>query len=167
MSETAAQLAPPRKPAVPTDASFQSVPLSLAVTDHDSVAELLQKADGRERDEYALTALRIGLLALRHARGQIDAEAVRHEGEKLLRDMGHALEQSRNEIHTSLTSSLTEYFDPKSGRFQERVERLVRQDGELEQVLRRQIGKDGSELAATLAAHIGENSPLMRLLNPE
>jgi hypothetical protein len=79
----------------------------------------------------------------------------------------NALEQSRNDIHGNLTSALKEYFDPTSGRFQERVERLIKQDGDLEQVLRRQVGNNGSELATTLAAHIGENSPLMRLLNPE
>lgn len=45
------------------------------------------------------------------------------------------VEQSRNEIHSNLTSALKDYFDPKSGRFQERVERLIKQDGELEQVL--------------------------------
>jgi hypothetical protein len=139
----------------------------LVVSDHDSVAELLQRAEGRERDEYALTALRIGLLALRHARGQIDADAVRHEGERLLSDLKNALEHSRSEIHTNLTTALREYFDPSNGRFQERVERLIKQDGDLEQVLQRQIGNNGSELAKTLTAHIGVNSPLMKLLNPE
>lgn len=150
-----------------TDASPQSVALELRVSDHDSVLELLQKAEGRERDEYSLVALRIGLLSLKHARGQIDADAVRHEGERLLLDLNHALEQSRSEIHDSLTSTLKEYFDPKSGRFQERVDRLIKQDGELEQLLHRQIGTNGSELAATLATHIGQNSPLMKLINPE
>ena len=158
---------PPRKHPVSEGSDVQSLDLMLTVSDHDSLVELLQKGEGRERDVYALTALRIGLLALKHARGQIDADAVRREGEKLLLDMQHALEQSRNEIHTNLTSSLKEYFDPTSGRFQERVDRLIRQDGDLEQVLRRQVGSNGSELATTLAAHIGENSPLMRLLNPE
>jgi hypothetical protein len=150
-----------------TDSNPQSVILELRVSDHDSVLELFQKTEGRERDEYALIALRIGLLSLKHARGQIDVDAVRHEGEKLLRDLNHALEQSRSEIHTSLTTTLKEYFDPKSGRFQERVDRLIKQDGELEQLLHRQIGTNGSELAATLTAHIGENSPLMKLINPE
>ena len=150
-----------------TDASPQSVVMELRVSDHDSVLELLQKPEGRERDEYALIALRIGLLSLKHAGGQIDGDAVRHEGERLLLDLNHALEHSRGEIHTSLTSTLKEYFDPKSGRFQERVDRLIKQDGELEQLLHRQIGTNGSELAATLAAHIGENSPLMKLINPE
>jgi hypothetical protein len=151
----------------PKDDNPKSIALQLTVSDHDSVVELLQKAEGRDRDEYALTALRIGLLSLKHARGQIDAEAVRREGEKLLFDLKHALEQSRSEIHDNLTSALKEYFDPRSGRFHERVDRLIKQDGELEQVLRRQIGVNGSELAATLAAHVGESSPLMKLLNPD
>lgn len=150
-----------------TDVNPQSVVLELRVSDYDSVVELLQKSEGRERAEYALIALRIGLLSLKHARGQIDADLVRHEGERLLLDLNHTLEQSRSEIHTSLTTTLKEYFDPKSGRFQERVDRLIKQDGELEQLLHRQIGTDGSELAATLAAHIGENSPLMKLINPD
>ena len=161
------ETSPLRKPPASADSPVESVPLSLIVTDHDSVTELLQKESGRERDEYALIALRIGVLALRHARGQIDADAVKREGDRLLGDLKIALDQSRNDIHNNLTTALKDYFDPQSGRFQERVERLIKKDGELEQVLRRQIGNNGSELTATLSAHIGENSPLMKLLNPE
>jgi hypothetical protein len=168
MPETAIATAfVPRKPVVSADDNVQSVPLTLVVSDHEVVVELLQKIEGRERDEYALTALRIGVLALKHARGQIDVDAVKREGERLLVDLKSALDQSRNDIHSNLTNALKEYFDPQSGRFQERVERLIKQDGDLERVLQRQVGNDGSELAKTLAAHIGENSPLMKLLNPE
>ena len=157
----------PRKPVASVDNDAQSIPLTLVVSDRETVAELLQRSDGRERDEYALAALRIGVLSLKHARGQIDADAVRREGEKLLKDLKNALDGSRNDIHTNLTSALREYFDPNGGRFQERIERLIKQDGELEQVLQRQVGGSGSVLAETLAEHIGKNSPLMRLLNPE
>lgn len=157
----------PRKPVASVDEDAQSVPLTLVVSDRETVTELLQRGDGRERDEYALAALRIGVLSLKHARGQIDADAVRREGEKLLHDLKGALDGSRNEIHANLTTALRDYFDPKDGRFQERIERLIKQDGELEQVLRRQVGGDGSVLVNTLSAHIGENSPLMKLLNPE
>src|SRR5438046_1604619 len=125
----------PRKPVVSADDIAESVLLTLLVSDHESVAELLQKTDGRERDEYALAALRIGILSLKHARGQIDADAVRREGVNLLKDLKSALDNSRTEIHTNLTTALKEYFDPTSGRFQERVERLIKQDGELEKVL--------------------------------
>ena len=83
MPETA--IAPafvPRKPVVSADDSVQSVLLNLVVSDRETVAELIQRSDGRERDEYALAALRIGVLSLKHARGQIDADAVRREGVK-------------------------------------------------------------------------------------
>ena len=156
-----------RKPVAFADDIAQSVLLTVLVSDQESVAELLQKSEGRERDEYTLTALRIGILSLKHARGQVDVDAVKREGERLLVDLKSALDYSRNDIHTNLTNALKEYFDPQNGRFQERVERLIKQDGDLEQVLRRQVGHDGSELTRTLAAHIGENSPLMKLLNPE
>jgi hypothetical protein len=169
MSDTALRITVPfGQLSEPSDGgSLQPIILELLVSDPDSLNELLQKVEGRERNDYALAALRIGLLSLRHARGQIDAEAVKHEGERLIADLKHALEQSRSEIHGDLTSALKEYFDPASGKFQERVDRLIRQDGELEQVLKRQIGSDGSELTATLTNHIGENSPLMKVLNPE
>lgn len=168
MSDTAFHITVPfGQLAKPSDGeNLNPLLLELFVSDPDSLNELLQKREGRERNEYALAALRIGLLSLRHARGQIDAEAVKHEGEKLIADLKHVLEQSRSEIHGDLTSALKEYFDPASGKFQERVDRLIKQDGELEQVLKRQIGSDGSELAATLATHIGENSPLTKVLNP-
>lgn len=144
-----------------------SICLELVVTDSDSVKELIVRDQGRDRDEYSVTALRIGLLSLRHARGQIDVDAVKREGDRLLLEMDQTLDSYRSQLNDNLTGALKEYFDPSSGRFQERLERLIRQDGELEQVLRRQIGSDGSELARTLAAHVGENSPLMRMLDPE
>ena len=168
MAETVvAEVLVPRKPVASEGSDAQSIPLALVVSDRETVAELLQRSDGRERDEYALAALRIGVLSLKHARGQIDADAVRREGEKLMLDLKNALDGSRNQIHMNLTSVLKEYFDPNDGRFQERVKRLIEQDGELEQLLKRQVGGRGSVLAETLAEHIGKNSPLMRLLNPE
>ena len=50
------------------------------------------------------------------------------------------------QLQDKLAGSLKEYFDPQSGRFHERVQQLVKQDGELEQLLRRQIGGEDSEL---------------------
>jgi len=141
--------------------------LELCVTDGDSIAELMLHEKGTDREDYALGALRIGLLSLRHARGQIDADAVKREGDRLLSDLKQSLEAYRSQLNDSLSACLREYFDPAGGKFQDRVERLIKKDGELEQVLRRQIGEEDSELSKTLTAHIGENSPLMTILDPE
>lgn len=143
-----------------------SLRLELVVTDVDSVQELILRDSGRDRGEYSVCALRIGLLSLKHARGQIDADAVRREGDRLIREMDQTLEIYRTQLNDNMTGALKEYFDPSSGRFQERLERLIKKDGELEQVLRRQIGSQVSELANTLAARVGEHSPLMKLLDP-
>src|SRR5262245_60362583 len=143
------------------------LPLEITVEDADTIAELCQHAEGEERERFALSALRIGVLALRQARGQVDGEQIRRQTDYLLQALEGQLGQHAELVHSRLTASLKDYFDPESGRFQERVNRLIRKDGELEDVLRRQIGTEGSELAKTLAAHFGEGSPLRKLLTPD
>ena len=68
--------APPKKrqDKIPDTIPY-SLPLELVVTDPEIITELWAKREGRERDEYALGALRLGMLGLRQLRGQIDAVA--------------------------------------------------------------------------------------------
>ncbi len=142
------------------------LPLELTVEDADSIAELCQYVEGEERERFALNALRIGVLALRQARGQIDGEQIRRESERLLLSLESQLREHAGGVHDRLTGALREYFDPDSGRFQERVNRLICKDGELEDLLRRQVGGENSELGRTLATHFGQESPLFKMLSP-
>ena len=144
-----------------------SLLLELTVHDPDTIAELLACPEGEPRDRFALDALRIGVLALKQARGQIDADLVRRESDRLLTELASRLDGHAQVVHERLTGTLKEYFDQQSGRFQERVDRLIKQDGELEALLRRQIGADDSQLARTLAGHLGEGSQLLKWLNPD
>lgn len=141
--------------------------LTLDVTEPDVIAALLEHPEGRSRDRFALNALRIGVLALKQASGRLDADLIKREGSQLLSDLGHALERHQSTVEKELADSLRLYFDPKDGRFNERIERLAGKDGELERFMARHIGSDDSQLAKTLAAHIGEQSPLMKLLSPD
>jgi hypothetical protein len=145
-----------------------AIALELLIEDREVVAELKKYSDGSARIAFALAALRIGILALRQAQGQLDAETLRSEGDHLLSEMKQELQARVSEIDTRVASTLKQYFDPQSGYFTERVERLVKKDGDLERVLRDQIGDgENSELARALAKRIGETSPLMRRLDPE
>jgi hypothetical protein len=143
------------------------IEITLKISDPDQIGELIAHEEGLARAEFAQNALKIGLLALRQARGQIDVENVRREGERLLEKLSHQLHQHSSKLNEQLTVVLKDYFDPESGRFHERVSRLIRRDGELEEVLRRQIGQQDSELCRTLTAHIGQSSPLMKYLGPK
>lgn len=141
--------------------------VQVTVTDPELVGELSARRPGVERDGFAEGALRIGVIALRHAGTRIDAETVRQESDRLVALLRDTFLHQQDSLVRGLSTTMREYLDPKDGRFSERVERLVGRDGDLERVLRQQIGNEGSELARTLAHHVGEGSPLLKLLDPE
>src|ERR1019366_8816747 len=160
-----------KKPPTAATASIageDSLFLNLVIDDSEVVVELKRRDEGRPRNSFAVSALRIGILALRQAQGSVDAEASKHEGQHLISSLSHELQLRVADIDRNMASVLKQYFDPKSGHFTERVERLVKKDGDLERVLRQQIGDgESSELARTLAHRIGDSSPLMRRLDPK
>jgi hypothetical protein len=141
--------------------------LRITVVDQDTIDELTSYAAGDARDRFALDALRIGVLALRQARGRVDVDLIQRETYRMLCAMQGQLTAHSAQIQDKLAGSLKEYFDPESGRFHERVQQLVKEDGELEQLLRRQIGSEDSQLCKTLLGHFGQQSPLMKLLDPQ
>lgn len=143
-----------------------SLTLQLTVRDPDSIDALQQFEAEEAREQYALTALQIGVAALRQAQGRLDADAVRRESDRMIASLDGQLREHATHVNRTLTDLLKQYFDPQSGRFEERVKRLVAKDGELESVMRNQLGKD-SELGKTLAGYVGESSPLMRMLDPD
>lgn len=147
--------------------NLESVELQLTVTDPEIVTELLKHPEGNARDMFAGSSLRLGVLSLRQASGMVDADAVRREGERLLFSVSEVMtEHSTNTIRT-ISDSLSRYFDPGEGQLPQRLNRLLAKDGELEQLLSRHVGNDGSTLAGTLEKHIGEDSALLRMLSPD
>ena len=140
--------------------------LNLQVSDPELVEALSEREDESERHDFAVSALKIGAIALRQAQGRIDAERIRQEGDRFIENMKRDLEEHRLGVTRQISDSLKDYFDPDSGRFNERVKRLIDDGGEIERVIRRQIGGDGSELVNTLAAHGGPSSLLMRTIDP-
>jgi hypothetical protein len=144
----------------------RGVRLELLVRDPEAISALQKVPEGNERSEFALRALQVGLLAFRQAQGQVDADAVRRESERMLDALKSQLATHSDKVRDNLANSLKEYFDPESGRFQERVERLVRKDGDLERVLRTELGKE-SNFAQTMNGFVGKDSPLMKMLDPD
>jgi hypothetical protein len=140
--------------------------IDMVVDDALIVTEMLAYPMGPERDRYVLTALRIGVLALKQAQGRLDADVIRGESDRLLALLEDRLGNHQRNVQDQVAGTLREYFDPRSGRFNERVEQLVKSGGDLERLLRTQIGASDSELAKTLAAHVGEQSMLMKILRP-
>ena len=145
------------------------VRLNLDITDPDLYAAIAKREEPK-RTQFALEAMKIGVLAFRQAQGQVDAYQVRDAGERVIADMSAALERHRHDTAQQVGDCIREYFDPKGGLFSQRVRSLVGQGseaGELERLIRSQMEGDGSVLARTLVAHVGDQSPLMRALDPQ
>lgn len=141
--------------------------LEIDVRDPAVIEALWPLAEGRERDQFAADALRIGVAALRHASSRVDTEQVKSAGEQLIVQLHQALDSHAKTSQERTGAVLKEYFDPDSGRLTERVQRLVSDDGELATLLRTQLHGEGSPLARMLTTQLGRDSPLMRQLDPE
>jgi hypothetical protein len=75
------------------------VVLALEVSDPDVLSELRRHPEGVERDKHALAALRVGVIALRAATGQVDAASIREAGRVLVADVRDLLSTRTTEMH--------------------------------------------------------------------
>ncbi len=158
-SSTQIDVAPPRLPA--------EVHLRLDVRDPEVIAELVKRAEGPQREAFAQQALRLGVLAIRQASGALDTAAIQRAAERVLVEVDKLVTGNANDLTRRITGSLQEYFDPQNGRLVERLDRLVRKDGELATMLSGHLDGDSCTLTRTLVKHIGEHSPLLQVLSPE
>jgi hypothetical protein len=140
--------------------------VELRITDPEVIAELQRIPEGEAREQYALSALRLGVLSLRMASGQVDAGSIREAGQKLVMEIDGMLGARATQLTGDVTSELRQYFDPANGAFNQRIKALVEKDGQLESVLRSHLGPDDSMLARTLAEHLGEGSAVFKMLSP-
>lgn len=140
--------------------------LRLRVNDAEVVEALSAISDVRQRDEYALAALKVGVLALKQARGTVDAQTIRNEGERLVTDLKHHVDGHGKLVESRVGAILERYFDPKSGEFSRRVEGLVKQDGDLSRAISAELSGEDSKLSKLLAKQLGDASPLVKRLDP-
>jgi hypothetical protein len=138
----------------------------LAISDPEVILAALEYPEGRPRTDFIQTALKIGVLSLRAARGVVDGDAIRREGDLLLSSLSERLNTWRELMEQGVTSTLTHYFDPTKGTFTDRVERLVRSDGELAKVMGGQVQIAEQSLTKVFEQFIGENSQLLKVLDP-
>ena len=140
--------------------------VTFGVSDQEVLLALSEYPEGPARTQFLATALKVGVLALKAARGTLDSETLRREGDRLMEELGSRLNTWRGKLEERVTGSLSHYFDPKSGTFMERVERLTRSDGDLATVVSQQVKDAQLGLSKVFEQFVGENSELVRMLDP-
>ncbi|MBI2921869.1 MAG: hypothetical protein HYY18_12355 [Planctomycetes bacterium] len=145
----------------------EALDLHLRVTDPEVLAELVRRAESADRDLFALAALRVGVLAMKQAAGALDERALRDAGRELVAGLEMTLLEHRTKTAGEVAGELRRYLDTQTGSLPQMIDNLVKGGGHLDRLLRQHLGDETSTLAQTLTAHIGAQSPLLRMLSPE
>lgn len=140
--------------------------LQIEVSDPEVISAVEQYPEGSQRNHFLQTALRLGVLSLRAAAGDADAGRVKQLGEKVMADIRELLAVRSTELTSGIANSLAQYLDPSTGLLPQKLQQLVKKGGDLEELLQQHLGTNDSLLARTLAAHLGEQSILARMLSP-
>lgn len=145
----------------------ETLEITLRVTDASLTQELLAKPAGEVRETFALRAMQIGVLSIQQAQSRIDAEQVRNEGNRLVEQVGAQLQSHIEVVRRDVTDALALYFDPQSGRFEERIRRLLnRDDGELASTVQAVINSQEERLDGVLSRYVGPESYFARVSDP-
>ncbi|HSV44467.1 MAG TPA: hypothetical protein VLJ58_01645 [Ramlibacter sp.] len=153
-------------PPTPSASGHEPLYVHLAISDPEVILAASEYPEGRPRTDFIQTALKIGVLSLRAARGVVDGDTIQRSGDALLLQLNERLDGWRQNMEQNLTGSLSHYFDPRQGMFAERVERLVRDDGDIANVMKVQVQAAQLALSSVFQNFIGENSQLFQMLDP-
>jgi hypothetical protein len=151
-------------------ASTQTIPEPLQITLSIEDSELTSKLNSfnsvNERNQFALSALRVGVIALSRAQSEIDSKAVRNEVDRMLLSLDNRLKQHNSAVTSKINEILKDYFDPKYGSFVDRVSNLTSEGGQLSQLLRTHIHGEDSLFMKQLGSYLGDHSPIMQMVDP-
>jgi hypothetical protein len=150
----------------PISSGSEPAIVTFAVNDPEVLLALTDYPEGPARTNFLVTALKVGVLSLKAARGTLDSDTVRREGERLLEQLGERLNTWRGKFEERVSGSLSHYFDPAQGIFVDRVNRLTKSDGELVTVMQQQVKDAQQGLTNVFQQFIGENSQLLKALDP-
>lgn len=153
---------------IQTKAAAPNEPMivTFAVSDPEVLLALSELPEGHARTNFLVTALKVGVLSLKAARGTLDSDTVRREGDRLMEQLGERLNAWRGTFEERVSGSLSHYFDPGQGIFVERVNRLTHSDGDLANVVKLQVKDAEQALHKVFEQFIGENSDLLKALDP-
>lgn len=140
--------------------------VTFAVSDPEVLLAVSEHPEGSARSAFLATALKVGVLSLKAAKGTLDGDTLRREGDRVMDELGARLNTWRSKFEERVSGTLSHYFDPQQGAFTDRVHRLTKPDGELASVVRTQVAEAQSLLAKLFEQFVGENSQLFRMLDP-
>ena len=144
------------------------LPLELLIDDREVIRALVEYPEGEARNQYRPRSAedRRPRPAARWRASEYRPHPPRKRPTSLAACKERSISTSKPS-RTNIEGKLKEYFDPKDGRFTDRVQRLVAHDGELSLLIKSFVDGENSLFARTLVSHVGRDSALMKVLDPQ
>lgn len=135
--------------------------LELTVTD-PTVTKYLIAFDEPIRQDKAIEALRVGVIAIQSASPTLDTKVV----EEKFREVESSIAKCISDFETDIKAKLEEYFKTESGSVPRSLEMLFGNNGTLTQSLNQFFGADTGKVMKLLQEQVGPSSPFAKSLDP-
>lgn len=137
-------------------------PLHLVLNVHDTLIIKYLTQFNVDREEKALEALKVGVIAIQSASPTLDTRAV----DEKFREVEKSIDKYLNDFKNSLKSSLEEHFKPDSGSLAKSLGGFLGEKGDLAQLFNQYFEVDGGKVARLIQDHIGPSSSFAKSLDP-
>jgi hypothetical protein len=141
--------------------SQNTLHLELTVTD-PTVTKYLSTFDEPFRQEKAIEALRVGVIAIQSASPTLDTRIV----EEKFREIEGSIDKYISDFETDIKSQFDEYFKTGSGSVPRSLDTLFGNNGTVTQLLNQYFGADTGRVLKLLQDQIGPSSPFAKSLDP-
>jgi hypothetical protein len=144
-----------------TSGSQNVLHLELTVTD-PTVTKYLFTFDEPVRQDKAIDALRVGVIAIQSASPTIDTKIV----EEKFREVEGSIDTCISDFGKDIKAILDEYFKTGSGAVPRSLDTLFGNNGTLTQLLNQYFGADTGKVMNLLQEQVGPSSPFAKSLDP-
>jgi hypothetical protein len=127
---------------------------------------LFADLDEPAREQLGLDAWSIGLRALYNAHASAQESKLKDVGASLLSDIDQQLRAHVERQQATIGAVLARFFDPNDGQVSQRLAAFIGDEGVLARLLQKYLGPQNSVLTEALARQVGETSPLFKKLSP-
>jgi len=135
--------------------------LELHVRDSTVIKYLLEFEVAR-REEKALEALKVGVIAIQSASPSLDTKIV----DEKFQEVEGRINKCLDGFQDGVKSRLEEHFKPGTGYVDQSLDNLFGNKGTLTLLLNEYFGTDGGKVSGLIQNHIGPSSQFAKSLDP-
>lgn len=144
------------------DSEMTEMQLQLVVRDR-TVMNFLSRYEGEQRQEKALEALKVGVIAIQSASPFLDTRVV----EEKFKDVHSAIEVCITDFTDNLKTKLEEHFKPDGGSLPRTLDKAFGEQGTVSRLFDDYFGPEKGKILALLQKQIGPGSDFAKSLDPK